>query len=140
MSSSLTSKFKSATRRALFVGSDKVAVYHWADNTIGNSYLFDASEEGFEYFGRYLSEVDNDPMYILVDTTTEEYQLDTIPHVFGADRKALIERKQDRAFRGTPYLHTDMASLEKHDPVFFQSGPFDQRRRHGVLFPVDILL
>jgi hypothetical protein len=113
MSSSLTSKFKSATRRALFVGSDKVAVYHWANNTIGNSYLFDASAEGFEYFGRYLSEVDNDPMYVLVDMASEEYRLDTIPHVFGADRKALIERKQDRAFRGTPYLYTEIQNREK---------------------------
>ena len=113
MNSSPTLKFKSSTRRAMFVGSDKVAVYHWANNNIGNSYLFDASAEGFEYFGRYLSEVDNDPMYILVDTATEEYQLDTIPHVFGADRKALIGRKQDRAFRGTPYLHTEVQGREK---------------------------
>jgi hypothetical protein len=113
MISLLTSKFKSSTRRALFVGSDKVSVYHWANNTIGNSYLFDASAEGFEYFGRYLSEVDNDPMYILLDTPTEEYRLDTIPHVFGADRKALIQRKQDRAYRGTSYLYTEVQGREE---------------------------
>lgn len=113
MISLLKSKFKSSTRRALLVGSDKLAVYHWANDKLGSSYLFDASEEGFEFFGRYLSEVHNDPVYVFVDTAAEEYRLDTIPHAFGADRQALIERKQDRAFRGTPYLYTDVQNREK---------------------------
>ena len=101
MISSLKLKFKTSTRRALIIGSDKLAVYHWANDSLGSSYLFDASAEGQEYFGRYLSEVHNDPVYVLLDTAAEEYRLDTIPQVFGADRKALIERKQDRADRGT---------------------------------------
>ncbi len=113
MISLLKSKFKTSTRRALIIGSDKLAVYHWANDSLGSSYLFDASAEGQEYFGRYLSEVNNDPVYILLDTAAEEYRLDTIPHVFGADRKALIERKQDRAFRGTPYMYTDIQGREK---------------------------
>ena len=113
MISSLKSKFKSSTRRALLIGVDKLAVYHWANDNLGSSYLFDASAEGFEFFGRYLSEVHKDPVYVLLDTAAEEYRLDTIPHVFGADRRALIERKQDRAFRGTPYLHTDVQGREE---------------------------
>jgi hypothetical protein len=112
MNSSQQSKFRSSTRRALFIGPDKVAVYHWANDSLGNSYLFDTSKEGFDYFGRYLSEVNNDPIYVLLDTAGEEYRLETIPHVFGADRKALIERKQDRAFRGTPYLYAEIQGRE----------------------------
>lgn len=50
---------------------------------------------------------------MLLDSAAEEYRLDTIPHVFGSDRTALIERKQDRAYRGTPYLHTDVQAREK---------------------------
>jgi hypothetical protein len=50
---------------------------------------------------------------VLLDTAAEEYRLDTIPHVFGADRKALIERKQDRAFRGTRYLYTEIQGREE---------------------------
>lgn len=113
MISSLKSKFKSSTRRALFVSSDKLAVYHWANNNLGSSYLFDASAEGFEFFGRYLNEVDNDPVYVLLDTSAEEYRLETIPHVFGADRQAIIERRQDRVFRGTPYLYADIQGREE---------------------------
>ncbi|MFT5426045.1 MAG: hypothetical protein ACI9ZT_000986 [Gammaproteobacteria bacterium] len=113
MISFLQSKFKSSTRRALFVSSDKLAVYHWANNNLGSSYLFDYSPQGFEFFGRYLKEVNNESVYVLVDTPAEEYRLETIPHVFGADRQALISRKQDRAFRGTPYHYADVQGREK---------------------------
>ena len=113
MISSLKSKFSSSTRRALLVSSDKLAVYHWVNNNLGSSYLFDGSPEGFEYFGHYLDEVPNDPVYVLLDTPAEEYRLDTIPHVFGADRKSIIERKQGRMFRGTPYLYAEVQGREK---------------------------
>ena len=113
MISSLKSKFSSSTRRALLVSSDKLAVYHWVKNNFGSSYLFDASSEGFEYFRHYLNKVDNDPVYVLLDTAAEEHRLDTIPHVFGADRTAVIKRKQDRLFRGTPYLYTEVQGREK---------------------------
>lgn len=113
MISSLKSKFSSSTRRALLVSSDKLAVYHWVNNNLGSSYLFDGSPEGFEYFGHYLDEVPNDPVYVLLDTAGEEYRLDTIPHVFGADRRATIERKQDRMFRGTPYRYAEVQGREK---------------------------
>ena len=113
MISSLKSIFKSSTRRVLFVSSDKLAVYHWANNNLGSSYLFDVSAEGFEFFERYLKTVPNDPVYVLLDTVAEEYRLDTIPHVFGADRRAIIERKQDRVFRGTPYLYADVQGREE---------------------------
>lgn len=113
MISSLKSKFSSSTRRAMIVSSDKLAVYHWAKNCLGTSYLFDTSKEGFEQFGRYLKEVNNDPVYILLDTAAEEYRLDTVPHVIGADRKAVIARKQDRLFRGTPYLYTEVQGRQE---------------------------
>ncbi len=123
MISSLKSKFSSSTRRALLISSDKLAVYHWVNNNLGSSYLFDASPEGFEYFGHYLDEVFNDPIYVLLDTTAEEYRLDTIPHVFGADRRAIIERKQDRMFRGTPYRYAEIQGREK-----------EGRRDNNVMF------
>ena len=113
MISSPKSIFKSSTRRALFVSSDKLAVYHWAKNNLGSSYLFDVSADGFEFFERYLKTIPNDPVYILLDTAAEEYRLETIPHVFGADRRAIIGRKQDRVFRGTPYLYADIQGREE---------------------------
>jgi hypothetical protein len=113
MISSLTSKFSYFDRRALFISAHKVAVYHWHNGDIASSYLFDTNEEGREYFNRYLSETKNSPFYILVDVFEEEFRKETIPHVFGPDRKALLGRKQDRLFRDTPYTFSEMQGREE---------------------------
>ncbi|MBL1141979.1 MAG: hypothetical protein HND53_08120 [Proteobacteria bacterium] len=92
-------------RRALFISADKVSVYHWNKGELGSSYLFDIDDAGRDNFERYLKESDNTPMTLLVDVIEEEFRQDTIPHVFGSDRSALIERKQSRLFRDTDYIH-----------------------------------
>ncbi|MFT5132224.1 MAG: hypothetical protein ACI9SC_000689 [Gammaproteobacteria bacterium] len=108
MISSLTSKFRYFDRRALFISAHKAAVYHWDKGEIANSYLFDINEEGRRQFERYLTQTPNSPFYILADVFEEEYRRETIPHVFGPDRQALLNRKQDRLFRDTPYTYTEI--------------------------------
>jgi hypothetical protein len=105
MTSSLRSRFDLNKRRALFVSAHKVAVYHWHKGDLASSYLFDANQDGRQYFERYLRETPNIPMYVLIDVFEEEFKRDTAPHVFGADRAAIIERKKARLFRDTPYYH-----------------------------------
>ena len=80
-------------------------MYHWRKDDLGTSFLFDANDEGREYFARYLRETPNWPMYVLVDVFEEEFRRDTIPHVFGGDRTAILGRKKTRLFRDTPYFH-----------------------------------
>ncbi len=113
MISSLTSKFSYFDRRALFISAYKVAVYHWHKGKIASSYLFDIDEEGKQNLERYLSQTTNSPFYILVDVFEEEYRRETIPHVFGADRQALLNRKQDRLFRDTPYIYDELQGREE---------------------------
>lgn len=110
-------------RRALFVGAEKVSVYHWEKGELGSSYLFDVDDTGRENFERYLAESDNTPMTIVVDIIEEEFRQDTIPHVFGSDRAALIERKQTRLFRDAEYVYVENQGREeegrKDDKVLF---------------------
>ena len=103
MTSSLKSRFDFGKRRALFVSAHKAAVYHWHKGDLTSSYLFDANQEGKLFFERYLRETPNIPVYMLVDVFEEEFKRDTVPHVFGADREAIVERKKARLFRDTPY-------------------------------------
>lgn len=123
MISLLKSKSELFNRRALFVGAEKVSVYHWEKGGLGSSYLFDVDETGRENFQRYLNETDNTPMTIIVDLIEEEFRQDTIPHVFGADRTALLERKQSRLFRDAHYVHVENQGREeegrKDDKVLF---------------------
>jgi hypothetical protein len=100
-------------RRSLFISADKVSVYHWDKGALGSSYLFDIDDAGRENFERYLKESDNTPMSILVDVIEEEFRQDTIPHVFGSDRTALIERKQARLFRDADYVYVQSQGREE---------------------------
>ncbi len=99
-------------RRALFISADKVSVYHWDKGELGSSYMFDIDDAGRNNFERYLKETENTPMTILVDVIEEEFRQDTIPHVFGSDRTALIERKQSRLFRDADYVYVQSQGRE----------------------------
>lgn len=139
MTSSLRSRFDFFDRRAVYLGGDKVAVYHWRGGALTDSFLFDfaTSHQGaFEWheeargvaesfsvgsgagdtalaeFDRYLRETPNVPAFLLVDVVEEEYRQETIPHVFGPDRRALIERKLTRLFRSTPYHYAELQGRE----------------------------
>jgi hypothetical protein len=113
MISSLLSSFEFTHRRALLLSAQKAAVYHWVRGELGDSFLFDATDQGRDYFRRYLVETPNWPMYIIVDVFEEEFRLDTIPHVYGSDRAAVLARKKGRLFRDTPYFHYRVLGREE---------------------------
>ncbi len=123
MTSLLKSKFDRSPRRAVFLSSDKLEVFHLQNGKLSSSYLFDVSEDGRKYFDRYLKETGQVATWLLVDLIEEEYRQDTIPHVSGGDRQALIERKRLRLFRETPYFYADIQGREeegrKDDRVLF---------------------
>jgi hypothetical protein len=99
-------KFDLSEKRALFITVNAVTVYHWEKNSITDAFSFDVDDMGIANFARYLEQSRKLPLYILVDIVEEEYRQDTIPHVHGSDRRTVLQRKQSRMFRGTPYCHT----------------------------------
>ena len=108
-------------RRALFIGAQRAAVYHWEGNEVGPSILFDAGEEGRRSFRRYLAETPDVPFYALVDVADEEYRPETIPRVARRDRRALLKRKAARLFKDASYWHYQVTGREAggagHDRV-----------------------
>lgn len=125
MISLLKSKFDFFNKRAVLLSSDKLTIYHWHRGELGSSYLFEIDERGQANFERYLQETPNIPIAIVVDIIEEEYRVDTIPHVFGPDRKAVLQRKQSRLFRDSPYCNTEFQGRDeqgrKDDNVLFMS-------------------
>jgi hypothetical protein len=113
MTLSQKSKSDFFNRRALFISAEKMSVYHWEKGELGSSYLFDLDSVGRDNFERYLKESENTPMTILVDVIEEEFRQDTIPHVFGSDRQALIERKQARLFRDADHVYVQNQGREE---------------------------
>ncbi|MGH8610788.1 MAG: hypothetical protein ACREYF_01760 [Gammaproteobacteria bacterium] len=112
MTSFLRSRFNLTPRRALLLASESITVYHWEQGRITHSLVFDNDESGLAFFARYLSEALNAPLYVLVDMVEEEFRQDTIPHVSGADRRTVLQRKQRRVFRGTDYFYSEVQGRE----------------------------
>jgi len=112
MISSLASAFEFAGRRAVCIAADKVTVYHWGNGGLSDSFAFDADETGLAFFTRYMEESPDIPVYLLVDAIEEEFRVETIPHVRGSDRKALLQRRLTRAFRNTPYVYSELQDRE----------------------------
>ncbi len=103
MISLLRSNSKRADTRVLLIAVERAILYLGSGRRLTHSYEFPAGDAGWAAFGRYLQDAPNTPTYVVVDVVEEEYRQDTIPHVRGADRRAVLGRKFSRLFRGTPY-------------------------------------
>lgn len=119
----LKSSFRVTEKRALLVTAERAVLYQCRNGQIEVAYEFTADEAGHATFERCLSETNAAPIYILVDIVEEEYRQDVIPHVSGADRRSVLERKFARLFRGTNYCHAITQGREKEgrkdDKVLF---------------------
>ena len=113
MISLLKSKSDLFNKRSVYISADKLSVHHWYRGALSSSYLFDVDAQGRANFKRYLEESDNVPTYVLIDIIEEEFRQDTIPHVFGSDREALLKRKQGRLFRDARYQHAEFIGREE---------------------------
>ena len=104
--------FNPGARRALFIGAQRIAVYHWEGNDVGPPSLFDAGEDGRRSFRRYLAETPDLPFYALVDLADEEYRRETIPRLARRDRRALLKRKAARLFKDASYWRYEVTGRE----------------------------
>jgi len=109
-------------KRIFFVSSGRLQVFHH-DGTPREPIEFRADEEGLASFAAYLEQPWKDPVYVLVDFVEEEFREEDVPHVFGADRQALVRTKLARLFRDPTYSHAE-----------FQGRAADGRRDDRVLF------
>lgn len=103
MTSSPRSRFSAVDRRVLLLTADRATLYLARGGRIADALQFPHGDEGFASFARYLAASPSAPVSILVDVVEEEYRQDSIPHVQGGDRRAVLSRKFARLFRGTPY-------------------------------------
>ncbi len=115
MTSLLKSTFSSADTRVLMIAAERAILYLFDSGEITQAYIFGSDDAGLASFERCMTELEPGPLCILVDVVEEEYRADTIPHVSGADRKAVLQRKYARLFRGTRYHHALRQGRESGD-------------------------
>ncbi len=119
-------------RRVFLVTSGRLAVYTWDSGRLGDPLSFGADEDGLTQFSAYLERYDETPVYMLVDFVEEEFREETIPHVLGGDRKALIRTKLNRLFRDATYSHAIFQERERE-------GRRDDRMLFTALIRPDML-
>ena len=112
-----------ATVRILLLTSRELHVFSWQKDVLSPVGTFSADEQGLAEFGRYLDASHDIPVYLVADLIEEDFRLEPVAHVFGNDRKILLERKLVQFFRTTEYRSARLQDREK-------SG----RRDDNVLF------
>ena len=90
-------------KQVFYITSKELVVYHCEKGQVHEAGRFTSTDHGYETFETFLSCWSHCVSYLLVDVIEEEYRHDTIPHVSGGDRSAMIERKLRQAYRNTPY-------------------------------------
>ncbi len=92
-----------------FLSSDSFHAHVWKNGALAAPYYFTNNAEGRERFSDFLR-THRDPAYLLVDLIEEDFRQETVPHLTGANRQALIQRKFDQYYRSTPFR---LASLQR---------------------------
>lgn len=81
-------------------------VHTWRRGVLSARRVFNADAEGIAEFAAHLEKHAKLPLCFLVDVIEEDFRLETIPHILGRSRTALINRKLGQAFRNEAYRHT----------------------------------
>ena len=86
----------------LFLGADHFHAYIWKDGELSAPQRFADNPAGREQFGVFLQN-HRDPVYLLTDFIEEDFRYETVPHLRGSERAALIQRKFEQYYRNTPF-------------------------------------
>lgn len=119
------------SKRIFFISSGRLRAYHH-DGQLREPLEFRADEEGLAIFSQYLDQPWRDPVYVLVDFVEEEFREETVPHVFGGDRQAVVRTKLNRLFRDATYSHAVFQGRSKE-------GRKDDRMLFTALIRPDLL-
>jgi hypothetical protein len=87
----------------LLITDSSVQLLSWKQNTLAWLDEFHNPPEDLDVFGEAIRPYRGWPVILLADVIEESFRHDTIVHVTGGDRAALLKRKLEFAFRGTPY-------------------------------------
>ena len=121
-----------AARRVFVISSAGLTAHHREGSKLLDPFPFPPDEEGRAHFARYLERFPNDLTWIIADVVEEEFREETIPHVHGRDRRALLRAKASRAFRDARYVHSARLGREP-------DGRRDDRMLFSAITRSDVL-
>ena len=121
-----------ATCRIGVLSSGWLDLYSWSGACLTPPLTFEATTAGRARFAEHLRLHAPRPIHLLVDAVEEEFREETVPHVHGADRQALLRTRIRRLFNDAQYHHTVVQAREV-------SGRRDDRVLFSALTRADLL-
>ena len=110
-------------RKLLYLCETQLIAFHWRNGMLSKAYDFADTEEGKKEFTDYLFSHKNEIYSLLINLTEEDFIVDKIPFLRGADRKSIIHRKLEKSFFNAPLKTSISLGIEKK-----------QRKNELVLF------
>ena len=89
-------------RHLLYLDASAMQCFYWKQGHVRLVERFEASDEGVQAFARYVRTYQKAVFSLLVDVADEGFHFESLPHVTGPDRKAMLKRKTDQAFFASP--------------------------------------
>jgi hypothetical protein len=100
-------------KHLLYLTNTCLTASMWQSGSLSAGQTFENDEAGWQALSAYLVPSKQVPVLLLIDLVEEDFQRDTIPHVFGKARKTLIERRLLQLYRDTPFRHASNQGREK---------------------------
>lgn len=89
-------------RRLLYLDANHLTAFFWQAGAPREEAHFRPDDEGMAAFFAYVRKHGGSLFFLLVDLAEEGFRIETVPRVQGADRKALLARKLEQHFYGSP--------------------------------------
>ncbi len=99
-------------RLLLFLSAGHLHAQLMSRGNIVAQHEFSGSPDGQKDFAKFLKTA-HCRTYLLVDLIEEDFRQETVPHLFGSSRKALLARKFDQFYRGTPFHQATLLQRQK---------------------------
>ncbi len=96
----------------LFLGANQLHAHTWQAGVLSAAQRFADNPDGREQFAAFL-QTHRDPAYLLTDLIEEDFRQETVPHLRGSERTALIQRKFEQYYRNTPFRRALLQQRQK---------------------------
>ncbi len=100
-------------KQLFYLTNHEMTAFVWQGKHLSQAASFSNDEAGWATFGVYLEHAEPAPAFLLIDLIEEDFQRDTLPHVSGKARTALLERRLSSLYRDTPFRHATAQGREK---------------------------
>ena len=96
----------------LFLSANHLHAQRMAGGLVAEQYEFSDSDQGRQTFKAFLQNI-KCPTYLLTDLIEEDFRHELVPHLAGGNRTALLKRKFDQYYRGTPFHQATLLHRQK---------------------------